>query len=116
MLSDVMTLFCDGRAASFQQVNIRVEVDTIASAKSAIIAGLGVQLLPLSEIEEEIAAGKLVLVLPQWGPPDFGIYAVWPDIGPKKALTRRLIAFFWAARRDCTAMTVKDSPREALVL
>ena len=64
------------------------------SAKSAILAGLGVRHLPLGEVEEEITSGKLVKVMPQWSVPDLGVYAVWPDFGPKKGLTRRLIEFF----------------------
>tara|TARA_R110002051_G_scaffold83650_9_gene148343 strand:+ start:25894 stop:26082 length:189 start_codon:yes stop_codon:yes gene_type:complete len=58
------------------------------------MAGLGIQHLPRGEIEDELVSGKLVQVLPKWGLPDLGIYAVWPDSGPQKALTRRLIDFF----------------------
>ncbi|MEQ8701754.1 MAG: LysR family transcriptional regulator [Bauldia litoralis] len=94
ILPPTMTLQRESRAVSFQPEHVRLEVDTIASAKSAILAGLGVQHLPLGEVEEEIASGKLVRVLPQWRLPVLGVYAVWPDIGPQKALTRRLIDFF----------------------
>ncbi|MEP0320558.1 LysR family transcriptional regulator [Bauldia litoralis] len=94
ILPPAMTLQRESRAVSFQPEHVRLEVDTIASAKSAILAGLGVQHLPLGEVEEEIASGKLVRVLPQWRLPVLGVYAVWPDIGPQKALTRRLIDFF----------------------
>ena len=94
MISDTMTLHRDGKSVSFQPENVRLEVDTIGSTKSAIMAGLGIQHLPRGEIEDELASGKLVQVLPKWGLPDLGIYAVWPDSGPQKALTRRLIDFF----------------------
>ena len=94
MLPDMQTLQCDDRAVSFLPENIRLEVDTIASAVSAVVAGLGVQHLPTGEIEAELASGALVRVLPDWHLPDLGIYAVWPDIGPQKALTRRLIDYF----------------------
>lgn len=94
ILPPTMTLQRESRAVSFQPEHVRLEVDAIASAKSAILAGLGVQHLPLGEVEEEIASGKLVRVLPQWRLPVLGVYAVWPDIGPQKALTRRLIDFF----------------------
>ena len=94
MLPDAETFECDGRSVSFQPENVRLEVDTIGSAKSAILAGLGVRHLPLGEIEEEIASGRLVQLLPQWRVSDLGVYAVWPDAGPEKALTRRLIEFF----------------------
>lgn len=93
VLPDAMTLQRDGETVVFEPDNIRLEVDTIATAKSALLAGLGVQHLPLGEIEEELASGALVRVLPDWSLPDLGVYAVWPDIGPQKALTRRLIDF-----------------------
>lgn len=93
-ISDTITLHSNGQSASFQPENVRLEVDTISSTISAIVAGLGIQHLPLGEIEDELATGKLVQVLPRWGLPDLGVYAVWPDSGPQKALTRRLIDFF----------------------
>ncbi len=61
-------------------------------------AVLGIQHLPDSEVDIEIADGQLVEVLPQWTPPDLGIYAVWPDIGPQKKLTRRMIQFLETAK------------------
>jgi DNA-binding transcriptional LysR family regulator len=94
MLPDVMTFVCDGETIAFLPERVRLEVDTIASAKSAILAGLGIQHLPLGEVEDEIASGRLVRVMPHWSLPDLGVYAVWPDVGPQKALTRRLIDFF----------------------
>ena len=78
--------------------DIQIEVNSVAAAKSAVIAGLGIRQLPLSDIAEELATGELVQVLPKWQLPRLGIYAVWPDAGPQKALTRRLIDFFLAER------------------
>lgn len=94
MLPDRMTFRRHETSVTFEPENVRIEVDTIASAKSAIMAGLGVQHLPLAEVEDEIASGELVEILPQWRLPDLGVYVVWPDIGPQKNLTRRLIDFF----------------------
>lgn len=93
MLPDVITLFRKGEEFSFEPENVRLEVHSLASAKSAMLEDLGVQHLPHSEVEEEINSGLLVEVLPQWSLPDLGVYAVWPDIGPQKKLTRRLIDF-----------------------
>ncbi|WP_371168979.1 LysR family transcriptional regulator [Aliiroseovarius sp. 2305UL8-7] len=93
MLSDKITLLKADEQFSFEPENVRVEVHSLASAKSAILEGLGIQHLPDSEADDEIAAGMMVEVLPQWSLPELGIYAVWPDIGPQKKLTRRLIDF-----------------------
>ncbi|MBT0956100.1 LysR family transcriptional regulator [Alphaproteobacteria bacterium KMM 3653] len=90
----VMTLERDGQATEFDPVNMRIEVNTVTAAKAAVLAGLGIWHVPLGEIEEELAQGRLVRVLPEWTLPVLGIYAVWPDIGPQKALTRRLIDHF----------------------
>ncbi|MCF2904975.1 LysR family transcriptional regulator [Octadecabacter sp. CECT 8868] len=86
-----MTLDRLGQSVSFEPTNIRVEVNTVHAAKAAVLTGLGIWHLPLSEIEKELASGELVHLLPGWALPVLGIYAVWPDIGPQKALTRRLI-------------------------
>lgn len=93
-LPDGMTLHADGQGVSFEPENIRIEVDSITSAISAVRAGLGLRALPQSEVEADLADGNLVRVLPDWGLPELGIYAVWPDIGPQKMLTRRLIDCF----------------------
>ena len=93
MISDTVTLTCKDEQFSFQPENIRLEVHSMSSAKAAVLEGLGIQHLPDSEVDIEIAEGRLVEVLPQWSPPDLGIYAVWPDIGPQKKLTRKLIEF-----------------------
>jgi len=89
-----MTLQNDKEAIAFEPQNFRLEVDTISSAKSAVLAGLGVRQLPTVEVEDDIAQGRLVRVLPDWQVPVMGIYAVWPDSGPQKALTRRVLDFF----------------------
>jgi DNA-binding transcriptional LysR family regulator len=94
MIPDAITLHSNGKSVTFHPENVRLEMDTIGSTKSAVVAGLGIQQLPRDEIVEELASGQLVQVLPKWRLPDLGIYAVWPDRGPQKTLTRRLIDHF----------------------
>ncbi len=94
IVSNGMTLQNESEAVAFEPQNFRLDVDTISSAKSAVLAGLGVRQLPVSEIENDVAQGRLAYVLPEWRIPIMGIYAVWPDSGPQKALTRRLLDFF----------------------
>ena len=76
---------------SIEPTNMRVEVNTVNAAKAAVLAGLGIWHVPLGEIQQEIAKGQLIHILPNWNLPKLGIYAVRPDIGPQKALTCRLI-------------------------
>ncbi|MEM6384380.1 MAG: LysR family transcriptional regulator [Pseudomonadota bacterium] len=96
MLPTTITVQKDGEQISFDPDNVRLEVDTVAAAKAAVVAGLGLQRLPLSEVELELASGELVEALPGWRPPDLGVYAVWPDAGSQKKLTRRLVEFLAA--------------------
>ncbi|GHA40028.1 transcriptional regulator [Amylibacter ulvae] len=89
-----------GRSIQIDPASIRVEVNTVSAAKAAVLAGLGIWHLPLGEIEQELAQGRLIPVLSDWNLPELGIYAVWPDIGPQKALTRRLIDHFLEDRTE----------------
>lgn len=101
VVPDAITLLGrESETVTFHPENVRLEVDTIASAKSAVLAGLGVKALPHGEVEAELAAGRLARLLPDWRLPALGVYAVWPDSGPQKPLTRRLIDFFAEALTD----------------
>ncbi|MEH6830253.1 MAG: LysR family transcriptional regulator [Sulfitobacter sp.] len=99
-IPSIMMLEKADQTVSFSPINMRIEVNTVNAAKAAVLAGLGIWHLPRSVIEGEIADGQLVPILPEWSLPTLGIYAVWPDIGPQKALTRRLIDHFIAHRSD----------------
>jgi len=79
---------------------MRIEVNTINAAKASVLVGLGIWQLPRSVNEQEVIQGELVRILPDWNFPTLGICAVWPDIGPQKALSRRLIDHFIAHRSD----------------
>lgn len=86
-----MTLVRDQESVLVTPCDIRLEVNSVTVAKSAVVAGLGLRQLPLSDISEELDAGTLIPVLPEWELQRLGIFAVWPDAGPQKALSRRLI-------------------------
>lgn len=103
IVPDAITLHNGDQVITFEPENFRLEVNTISSAKSAVLAGLGVRQLPLGDIAEDLTSGRLVRVLPEWRLPVKGIYAVWPDSGPQKALTRRLIDFFLEQGVDLTS-------------
>jgi len=99
-IPSLMTLEQGGVSMQLDPTNSRVEVNTVTAAKAAVLAGLGIWHVPLGEIEHDLAKGRLVHILPEWELPKLGTYAVWPDIGPQKALTRRLIDHFLAHRTD----------------
>jgi len=91
MLPKPVALQRAGEEVVLEPENIRIEVDSVLAAKAAVLAGMGVQRLPLSEVQAELASGALIEMLPDWRPPELGVYAIWPDSGPQKNLTRRLV-------------------------
>ncbi|MBX2805138.1 MAG: substrate binding domain-containing protein [Hyphomicrobiales bacterium] len=91
MLPDRFQLLRGEEQVDITPQNIRLEVNSISAAKSAVMAGLGIQHLPMGEIQDELAGGELVHILPEWYLPVLGIYAVWPENGPQKFLTKRFI-------------------------
>ncbi|MEM7439889.1 MAG: LysR family transcriptional regulator [Pseudomonadota bacterium] len=104
MLPRSMTLLRAGEEVEIVQTNFRLEVNSVISAKAAIVAGLGVLNLPLSEVQEELKTGTLVEVLPDWTPPVMGIFALWPETGTQKRLTRRFIDHLAAAGRATSSV------------
>jgi len=62
--------------------------------------GLGIALLPYSEIAQQLEAGKLIRVLPQWQGPVREIYALWPS---GKLLSNRALCL-----RDCIEQYLKN--------
>lgn len=56
----------------------RLLVDDFSVLKQSIVDGLGIAVLPEYIAQEEVEAGKLVKLLPDWGMEDIDIYALYP--------------------------------------
>ena len=56
----------------------RFKADNGQALVSAVLAGLGIAMLPDFLIDEHIASGALVTLLPQYPMPDAGLYVVRP--------------------------------------
>jgi len=54
-------------------------LNDIRLANQLACDGLGIALLPVSEIYEEISSGKLQHILKPWAGPKRDIYAIWPS-------------------------------------
>ncbi len=78
-------------AVTVQPERSRVLVNSVAAARSAILAGLGVQRLPLSEVQQDLDRGHLVRLLPDWSLPTLNIHAVWPASSDRSRLVRMLL-------------------------
>jgi len=48
--------------------------------QAAAMAGAGIAILPDYALKNDIAAGRLVRLLPEWSLPGGGIYAVFPAL------------------------------------
>lgn len=97
MLSEKFSLTRGKEEVTCQPEQSRVVVNTISSARSAVLAGLGLQKLPLSAIDADLATGRLVRVLPEWSLPTLNIQAVWPASGHRSSLVGLLLEFLLKA-------------------
>jgi DNA-binding transcriptional LysR family regulator len=57
----------------------RVTTNSSEVVRELALAGVGIALRSTWDVGEELKAGRLVQVLPQWrGASDIGVYAAWP--------------------------------------
>lgn len=68
----------DGSTASIP-VEPRLLSDDLAALRAAALAGIGVAQMPNLMIEDDLARGDLVTLMPHWGSPNLSIYAVFPS-------------------------------------
>jgi len=102
MLPDKFTLVRGKKEVTVLPEHSRVLVNSISGARSAVLAGLGLQKLPSSEIGEDLAKGRLVRVLPDWSLPTLNIHAVWPASSRRSSLVNLLLEFILEAQRNAT--------------
>ncbi|MFM9927355.1 substrate binding domain-containing protein [Variovorax sp. H27-G14] len=80
-----------------QKVNVHVNVqasiflDATLAVREAVCQGAGLSVLPDYAIENELAAGRLVQVLPEWHLPSGGIHAVFPTARFRPAKVRAFV-------------------------
>lgn len=55
----------------------RVSLNDLNVAKQFSINGLGITLIPLTEVKNDLESGKLIRVLPDWHGKDRDVYAIW---------------------------------------
>lgn len=99
MLPDKFTLQRGKQRVTVAPEQPRIQVNSVSGARSAVLAGLGLQKLPLSEVAGDLAAGRLVQVLPEWSLPTLDIYAVWPESSHRSSLVRLLLESLVQAQR-----------------
>jgi DNA-binding transcriptional LysR family regulator len=89
--------FANGKEKASVAVRGRLHVNHTGMIRDAALAGLGVALLPLFAIADDLRAQRLVPLLDGWRVvPDVGIYALLPGGRDAAAPVRALVEFFAA--------------------
>lgn len=73
--------------------NHRISVDNVDGMCQLVKSGLGIATMPYFLVEEEINAGRLIELIPDWQVEPLEVFAVWPPSAPRESLTRRLLDF-----------------------
>jgi DNA-binding transcriptional LysR family regulator len=89
-INDEWPLMHDGQHVTVHP-RARFTADNGAALVPAALAGLGIALLPDFLIQEHLASGALVAVMPDYPMPDAGVYVVRPPGGSASCKVRVLI-------------------------
>lgn len=73
------------------QVQAAIFLDATIAVRQAVCEGAGLSVLPDYAITDDLAAGRLIQVLPQWQLPSGGIYAVFPAARFRPAKVRAFV-------------------------
>ena len=76
-----------------QAVNVQASIflDATLAVREAVCHGAGLSVLPDYAIADDLAAGRLIQVLPQWSLPSGGIHAVFPAARFRPAKVRAFV-------------------------
>lgn len=76
-----------------QDVTVQASVflDATLAVRGAVCQGMGLSVLPDFAVEDDLAAGRLIQVLPQWRLPSGGIHAVFPTARFRPAKVRAFV-------------------------
>ena len=77
-----------------------IAIDTTPAVLAAVRAGAGLSVLPDFLVRDELAAGRLVHVLPEWRLPSGGIYTVYPAARFRPPKVTRFVEMLVAAEQD----------------
>ncbi|XKE46804.1 LysR family transcriptional regulator [Halomonas organivorans] len=100
-----------GEVVEFVPDGARVATNELRVARNFVLDGLGVALLPVTEIRDELARGELVPVLADWQGVDRELFAVWYR---RQLLTHRASRLIDQVREECRdlpCLTAAWSPK-----
>jgi DNA-binding transcriptional LysR family regulator len=86
---------------SGEEVSVRpagpLRVNNADALMPALIAGLGLAVMPDFIVDAALADGRLEVVMPDWTPPSIALHLVTPPGGPRPARVEALVAFLASA-------------------
>lgn len=82
----------DGKTRTVR-ISPAISTNSTASLRAFMREGLGISVLPDYMLDADIAAGKLVRVLPSWSLPQGGVHAVYPNVRYTSAKVRAFVDF-----------------------
>ncbi|WP_431283195.1 LysR family transcriptional regulator [Humitalea sp. 24SJ18S-53] len=89
----------DGQAAPPVRPQSTMAIDATLAVHAAVLAGAGLSVLPEFVVAGDLAAGRLVHVLPDWRLPDVGVHAVFPAARFRPAKVSAFVETLIAAER-----------------
>jgi DNA-binding transcriptional LysR family regulator len=89
----------DGIERRSIRVQAAISVDATMAVHAAALAGAGFSVLPDFLVAADIASGRLIHVLPEWGLPSGGIHAVFPPARYRPAKVSAFAETLIAAER-----------------
>jgi DNA-binding transcriptional LysR family regulator len=81
-------------------VQSSVFLDATLAVRGAVCHGMGLSVLPDFAVEGDLAAGRLIQVLPQWHLPSGGIHAVFPAARFRPAKVRAFVELLAAREQE----------------
>jgi DNA-binding transcriptional LysR family regulator len=90
-INDTWPLSHDGKTITVHPRNTRFTADNGAALVPAVLAGLGIALMPNFLVNEQLASGALVAIMADHPMPEAGIYVVRPPGGSASCKVRVLI-------------------------
>lgn len=82
------------------QIKSQVKTNSVIAVRSLLLSGAGIASLPSYQVLEDIKAGRLVRLLPEYDCGHAGIYAVYQDRQYQQARVRLFIDFMTRQLRD----------------
>lgn len=99
-----------GGAHQKQSVTVQraMAMDATLAVREAVRGGAGLSVLPDYAVNEDLAEGRLITVLPDWSLPSGGIHAVFPAARFRPAKVRRFVELLQA--QEQARASAADAP------